>query len=251
MTAIHLRFFDRFLRDAANGVDDEPRVRLYDPGAREWTTRPAWKAGTVQRELFLGAGGTLAGAAGADATTTYRYDPLEPPGVRFDVRDTPWEPPLDLGEMESQPGVVTWTGEPLAAAVTAHGWGELELYAETDCDDTDWHVKIADVDPAGRALQVAWGCLRASYAADPSKPAPVTPGEVARYLVELTPSFHTFAPGHRIRVVLASADWPWFARSLNHAGSIATQADARTATNTVHHGATRPSRLRLSVEGEG
>jgi putative CocE/NonD family hydrolase len=248
MTAIHLRFFDRFLRGAANGVDDEPRVRLYDPGTREWKVRDAWKAGTRDHQLHLADGGVLAPAPGGDASTSFRYDPREPAGVRFDVRDTPWEPPLDLGELEAQDGVVTWTSEPLAEALTVHGWGELELFAATDGDDTDWHVKLADVDAGGRSLAVAWGCLRASYAADPSAPAPVQPGAVERYAIELTPTFHTFAAGHRLRVVLASSDWPWFARSLNRAGSIAGQADARTATNTVHHGAARPSRLRLPVE---
>jgi putative CocE/NonD family hydrolase len=248
MTAIHVRFFDRFLRGERNGVDDEPRVRMYDPGARGWRVRDAWQAGTRDVELFLGADGTLASEPGADASTIYRYDPDAPTGVRFDVRDTPWEPPLDLGALESQDGVVCWTSEPLAQPLTVHGWGRLEVFAQTDGEDTDWHVKLADVNPDGRSSQVGWGCLRASYAADPQAPAPVAPGAVLPYSIELTPAFHTFAAGHRIRVVLASADWPWFARSLNRPGPIASQADPRVATNVVHHGTTHPSRVRLRVE---
>jgi putative CocE/NonD family hydrolase len=248
MTAIHLRFFDRFLRGEMNGVDEEPHVRMYDPGTREWRERPAWKAGTSERQLFLASGGALADSPNSDGSVSYAYDPLQPAGVRFDVRDVPWQPPLDLGELESQDGVVTWTSAPLTEPLTLHGWGCLELFASTDGDDTDWHVKLADVGEDDRALQVAWGCLRASYAANPCGPAPVEPDAVERYCVELTPSFHTFAAGHRVRVVLASSDWPWFARSLNRSGPIAMQADARTATNTVCFGSARPSVLRLPVE---
>jgi putative CocE/NonD family hydrolase len=248
MTAIHLRFFDRFLRGEMNGVDEEPQVRMYDPGTRAWQVRPAWKAGTSERQLFLASGGALADSPGPDGSAVYAYDPLQPAGVRFDVRDVPWQPPLDLGELESQDGVVSWTSAPLAEPLTVHGWGSLEIFASTDGDDTDWHVKLADVGEDDRALQVAWGCLRASYAANPSAPAPVEPDAVERYCVELTPSFHTFAAGHRVRVVLSSSDWPWFARSLNRSGPISAQADARTATNTVCFGSARPSVLRLPVE---
>jgi predicted acyl esterase len=109
-------------------------------------------------------------------------------------------------------------------------------------------VKLADVEPDGTAICVAWGCLRASHGADPSRPAPVVPGAVTRYEVELTPAFHSFEPGRRVRLVVASADYPWFARSMNTFGPIATQAEPRVATNTIHVGGRNPSALRLRVE---
>jgi uncharacterized protein len=246
--AIQLRFFDRFLRDDDNGVDDEPRVQLYDTGARSWQVRPAWQAGTQVRLLFLGGDGSLAATAGEDGEQAYRYDPLQPNGLTYDLDVLPLEPPLDLAELESQPGVLTWTTEPLASDLTVHGWGELELWAATDGDDTDWHVKVADVDEDGRSLWVAWGCLRASHADDPGMPAPVTPGETRRYAIELTPTFHTFTAGHRLRLILAGSDFPWFARNLNAFGPIAKQAEPRVAVNTVSFGRSYPSALRLRVE---
>lgn len=248
MDAIHIRFFDRFLRGAENGVDDEPRVRLYDPGARRWKVRPEWKGGVVERDLFLAAGGALTAAPEESGESSYEYDPLHPNGVPFDIHAPIWEPPLDLNGLESQNGVITWTSEPLAGPLTVRGWGEAELYAATDGEDTEWHAKLADVDAEGRALCVAWGCLRASHADDPSSPEALTPNEVKRYAIELSPSFHTFEAGHRVRLVLASSEYPWFARNLNRFGPIAHQAEPRTAHNTVYFGAARPSRLGLTVE---
>jgi uncharacterized protein len=248
MQAIHVRFYDRFLRGADNGVEDVPRVQLYDPGDPGWKVRPAWRAGTAERRLYLAGERALEDAPGPDGEDAYVYDPLDPAGVRFDVRALPWEPPLDLRELESQAGVVTWSSAPLEHGVTVHGWGELELFASTDCEDTEWHVKLADVDPDGRSLCVAWGCLRASHAKGLEARTPVVPGEVARYAIELSPAFHTFKRGHRVRVVLASSDFPWFARNLNQPGPIARQSEPRVATNTVHRGAARPSCLRIPVE---
>lgn len=246
--AVMLRFFDHFLKGQDNGVEREPRVQLYDPGDEAWKVRERWQDGTVRREVFLAAEGRLADAPGPAGETSYRYDPLAPNGQRFDVVEMPWEPPLDLAELEAQEGVVSWTGEALDQDLTVHGWGALDLWATSDCEDTDWHVKLADVGPEGQALCVAWGCLRASHGADPSSPQPLVPGRPQRFSVELTPAFHTFKAGHRLRVVLASSEFPWFARNLNGFGPIAQQAEPKTALNTVLHGAEHPSRLRLAVE---
>ena len=248
MDALHLRFFDRFLRGADNGVDGEPRVRLFDTGAHRWTAPAAWGAGTSERRLFLSGDGALAGEPGGGGAVAMRYDPEDAPGVRFDVRATPWEPPLDMAPTEAHPDVLTWTTAPLEAAVTVHGWSELVLFAATDVDDTEWHVKLTDVEPGGRSLRVAWGCLRASYRESLSRPVPVQPGAVTAYRIELSPALHTFAAGHRIRVSLAGSDFPWFARSMNRFGAIRSQAEPRVATHAIRHGGEHASALTLRVE---
>jgi uncharacterized protein len=248
MNRLHLRFFDRFLRERRNGFETEPRVRLYDPGARGWRVHASWRREARVRRLHLAAGRRLTAAPEAPAADAYRYDPAAAPGLRFDVLSRPWEPSIDLSELEAQQGVLAWSGEPLEKAFTLHGWSRLDLYASTDGTDTDWHVKLADVDEDGVPRCVAWGCLRASHAHDLSAPRPVARGAVERYEVELSPAFHTFAAGHRVRVLLASADFPWFARSMNCFGSLADQERAHVARNVVHHGTAHPSALCLPVE---
>lgn len=44
----------------------------------------------------------------AHGSDSYRYDPN---GLTYDLDVLPLEPPLDLRELEGQPGVLTWTGE--------------------------------------------------------------------------------------------------------------------------------------------
>ncbi|HEU4598994.1 MAG TPA: CocE/NonD family hydrolase, partial [Solirubrobacterales bacterium] len=217
MTSIHIRFFDRFLKGIDNGADEEPRVRLYDPGSKRWEVRESWRGGTETHDLFLAPGGDLELAAGEAASASYRYDPMNAPGLRFELGGA-WEPGIDLTEMSRQDGLLVFTSAELEEDLTMRGWGEFELFAATDGEDTDWHVKVGDLGPDERLLQVSWGCLRASYGDDAKNPRPVTPNETRRYSIELVPAFHTFKAGHRIRVLLSSADFPFFARSMNRFG---------------------------------
>jgi putative CocE/NonD family hydrolase len=245
MTAIHVRYFDCFLKGEKNGVDAEPRIHLYDPGAAEWKVRERWQGDTVERRIYLGGHGGMGEIPGDDGTDSYVYDPLRPNGIDFDVDALPWEPPLNLAPLEAQDGVLIWTSDPLPADLTVRGWGEVEIHAASDREDTEWHVKLAD----GASLFVAWGCLRASHGEDPESPAAIVPGVVNRYSIELTPAFHTFKAGHRIRLLLASSEYPWFARNLNRFEPIAVQSEPLRATNMIYHGATCPSCLKLAVEG--
>jgi hypothetical protein len=240
MHRVHLRFFDRFLRGEDNGVDAEPRVRLFDTGADRWETPAGWATGTTERALYPGAGGELLTSAPAEGAREYRYDPEDPPTYDFDV-DVIWEPPLDLEQLVSRDDVLSFTTAPLEQPMTVYGWTFLDLLATTDGDDTDWFANLADVLPDGRTVRVAGGCLRASYRNSLSSPEPVPAGEPVRYRVELTPALHTFRPGHRLRLTVTSAEFPWFARSMNRFGPIRDQADPRVARNVVHvgEGATR------------
>jgi hypothetical protein len=232
MHAVHLRFFDRFLRGAENGVDRESRVRLFDTGADRWVARDSWAETTTEHALHADADGGLAVAPPAGGARTYRYDPEDPPSYTFNA-EVIWEPPLDLSELVARDDVLTFTTAQLDAPLTVDGWSALELLAVTDGDDTDWFLNLADVFPDGRTIRVAGGCLRASYRESLERPSPVPADVPVRYGIEITPVLHTFAAGHRIGLTLTSAEFPWFARSMNRFGPIRDQAEPRVAYNTV------------------
>ncbi len=254
MDEIHLRWFDHWLKGMPNGVMDEAAVRLFETGTNVWREGENWPRGTRERELFLhfdGERGTLSAeaAAAAEPPRSYRYDPADPAPTQMDVRRYPIEDvPLDQGPVEARPDVITYTSEPLTEELVVSGWPHLDLFAASDGDDTEWHVKLTDVGPDGRSIKVCQGCRRASYRDSLAEPAPLTPGEVTRFDVELWPVHHAFLPGHRVRVTITSSDFPWFARSLNRFGSLKDQAEPRVATNTVSHGGAYRSRIVLPVE---
>jgi len=252
MDAEHLRWFDHWLKGTGPGLAGVDPVRIFEPGRNAWRGAPRWPLSDAEAEYFLAGGSLTASPPAAEAACSYRYDPADPMPTGLDVRRYPFEDvPLDQSQNEARPDILCYTSEPVTAPVTVSGWPRLEMFAASDGDDTDWHVKLTDVTPDGRSLRVTQGCLRAACRDSLARPRPLVPDEVTRFSVELWPTHHVFLPGHRIRVTVTSSDFPWFARSLNRFGPVRSQAEPRVARNTVWHGGRYPSRLVLPVEAGG
>ena len=252
MDAEHLRWFDYWLKGIDTGIATLDRVRLFEPGTNRWVSASAWPLSDSELELHLSSGLLVADEPAEASVTSYRYDPDDPVLTRLDVRKYPLE---DIGmeqtETERRPDVVTYTTEPLNEAICVSGWAELELFAASDGDDTDFHVKLCDVGEDGRSFRVTQGCLRAACRDSLEKPEPLVPGETTRFCVELWPTHHVFRPGHRIRLSVTSSDYPWFARSMNRFGRPREMGEPRVAENTILHGGATASRLRLPVVRRG
>ena len=130
-------------------------MRLFETGTNAGASGPTGRSLRVRIAVpaFDGEHGTLRREpAPRTRRRTYRYDPLDPAPTQIDVRKYPIEDvPLDQTEVEARPDVITYTSEPLTEELVISGWPHLELYAASDWDDTDWHVKLTDV-PARRPL---------------------------------------------------------------------------------------------------
>jgi putative CocE/NonD family hydrolase len=155
--------------------------------------------------------------------------------------------PISQEYLDGRSDVLRYTSAPLSGKVALSGWGSLEFYASSDCDDTEWHARVVDVHPDGRAVEVAAACLRASYRASLSSPTPLQPGATYRFQLELSPLTHAFLPGHRVRLTVTSSHFPVYARGLNRFGPYADMAEPRVAVNAIHHGGLTPSRVALPV----
>jgi len=250
MDAEHVRFFDYWLKGKDTGVAELDRVRVFEPGRNVWRGAPSWPLSDTDRCFYLVPGGLAEDPPPEATTAAYRYDPDDPAVMQIDIRRYPVfeDVTMEQTTTEQRDDVVCYTTPPLAEPLTVSGWPSLELFASSDGEDTDWHVKLTDVWPDGRSFRVTQGCLRAACRDSLETPTPLVPGEVYRFDVELWPTHHVFLPGHRVRVTVTSSDFPWFARSMNRFGHIAELAEPRVAVNTVHHGGAHASRVRLPVE---
>ena len=249
MNAEHLRWFDHWLKGQDTGLAGVDRVRIFEPGRNAWRGASHWPLSDSAMALYLAPGRLSEQPAEAESASQFRYDPEDPVLTGLDVRRYPFEDvPLDQTASEARDDVLCYTSEPVTEAVTVSGWPAVELYAASDGDDTDWHVKLTDVTPDGRSLRVTQGCLRAACRDSLEEPAPLVPGQTYRFNVELWPTHHVYLPGHRIRLTVTSSDFPWFARSMNRFGPARAQAQPRVAVNTVRHGGGNASRLVLPVE---
>jgi len=126
------------------------------------------------------------------------------------------------------PAALTYTTAPMSSARTIAGPIDVTLYASANTRETQWVVNVEDIAPSGISTPLTEGALLGSARAlDASRSwsvdgkmimpyhpytkaasAPVVPGKVTRYDVEVFPTFATIAPGHRIRVTVSTADFP-------------------------------------------
>ena len=123
----------------------------------------------------------------------------------------------------------------------------LKLWAASDAPDTDFSVKLIDTHPDGLAVNLCYGILRASYRDGYDSPSLIEPGTPYEYTIRLNPTGVLFRRGHRIRLDVASSDFPNFDRNHNTGADFWSDAELRVAHQTVFHDSERPSRLILPV----
>jgi uncharacterized protein len=256
--ALHLDWFDRWLKDEEASSGGAPRAHYFLTGINEWREGAAWPP-EPSEELLLylasqGSANTLDGDGVLDvrpsatsARDELRYDPRDPITTTedFDYYAESAEPPLDVRRVGGRDDVLVYTGTPVATALTATGRPWLHLFGSSDCPDTDWVVSLEDVHPDGTSLQLAKGRIRARFRESLDEERLLVPGEVYEFRIELSSVGHVFLPGHRIRVTITHSDFPTYDRNPNTGHPIGEDAELRVALNSVHHGEATPSRLVL------
>jgi len=143
--------------------------------------------------------------------------------------------------------VLVYTSEPLEADLEATGPVSARLWASTSAVDTDFTVKLVDVNPDGSAFNICDGVTRLRFR--PEAPGLVTAGIVQEVDVRLTPTSYVFKAGHRLRVQVSSSNFPLFDPNPNTGKSLLTDTSNEmvVATQTVFEGGATPSHILLPV----
>ncbi len=261
-------FLRRFVAagsDDSDGAGPGPRVRLFVMGDNVWRDEDDWPlARTEWTKWYLHSGGLLSPAvprAGAPASR-YRCDPADPVPTAGGPVLIPASPdgtvrwmagPRDQRAVEARPDVLSFTSAALAEDLEVTGPLTVTLHAATSAADTDFTAKLVDVWPDGRAMGVADGIVRARYRDGTGQPAPITPGQVYSYAIDLIATSQVFKAGHRVRVDVASSNFPCFDRNPGNGApaATATESDFVVAEQTICHGAGQPSYITLPVIPRG
>jgi putative CocE/NonD family hydrolase len=266
LKAESLRWFDRYLKEMPDEGPGVPRVRVFDLGAREWRSFDDWPVpGAVEMRWYLGGPGAEKGgtggridsiAPGTEPPDRYRYDPADPtpssggatccviPGLYPEIMQ--WGP-QDQREVERRSDVLVYSTAPLGRDLTVVGPVKVRLHASSSARDTDFTAKLVDVAPDGTAINLADGIVRARYRESSTRPTLLEPGRVYGFDIDLGSTANTFVRGHRIRVEIASANFPWYDRNLNTGGDLARETKMQVAEQAIYHDSSRASYLSVSV----
>ena len=207
------RWFDRWLRGTANGIDDEPSIAVFmrrpTPPAfdlplhrGEWQAERGWPVERL-REHALPLDGASASPEG-DALV-----------VRPDVGSTawiscagglPWGQPIDQRPDDADSLVHDFPTPEADLAVLGHPRARLRITSSAPVASIS--VRLCDVHPDGTSQLVTRGLLNLTHRASRERPRPMPVGEPQDVEVELEVTSWIFEPGHRIRVAVAGTDWP-------------------------------------------
>jgi len=258
----YLRFFSRHLR--GEDLPELPNVRYFLMGSNVWKEAEDWPIpGTEVRPLYLQSRGR-ANTAGGDGTLSwklatsgekpdrYSYDPTAPvPSWGFRMyysQGTTVSGPQEQTRVERRRDVLVYTSDPMRNVLEVVGDVELSLFISSSAVDTDFIVKLCDVDPDGISLNLADGFMRARFRNSWAKPELLKPGEIYELRIDLGPSAHAFLPGHRIRLQVTSSAFPYWDRNMNTGHPAGEDATGLVANQIIYHSTEHASRLLLPVQ---
>ena len=267
LSRVMLRWFDHWIKEMENGVKEEPPVKIFVMGENYWRYEQEWPlARTRYTKYYLRSGGQANSLRGdgrlsrevpeeGESADRYTYDPSDPVptagGSNCCWSDVVVMGPTDQRPVEWRQDVLVYTSEELSEPLEVTGPITVKLFASTSGKDTDWTAKLVDVHPSGLALNLQDGIVRARYRESDRQARLIEPGRVYEYTIDLWATSNTFLPGHRIRIEIASSNFPRFDRNLNTGEDTGTGTAMLEAKQSVYHNARYPSHIVLPVIPRG
>lgn len=240
MTDAPLDWFDTYLRGTPGLLSDRP-VALHVQGDGGWREFDDWPPPATPTPWYLHPNGQLRAevSAATAAPSRYRYDPADPtPSIGGIGMLTGGA--LENRGLEARDDVLVFTSDVLVDALELVGPVSATIHLESELDHVDVFARVCDVHADGASYNVCDALQR------------YTPETIVRdaegvfiATFDLWPIGHRFAPGHRLRVQVASGSHPVYARNLGTGEPAATAVDMVTNAVAVHHTAARPSHVVL------
>src|SRR5579872_3602581 len=250
--AIELPFFRHYLKDSA--ALDLPKASMFETGTNRWRKHEEWPpADTVARRLFLNDGGRLLDSAPIEsgAFDEFISDPDKP--VPYTAVSSPSVSREYMCEDQrfaaSRPDVLVYQTEALEMDQTVAGQINVMLHVASSVTDSDWIVKLIDVDPSGYQQLIRGAPLRGKFRSSLEQPQPVEAGSITPLQWQLLDIYHTFQSGHSVMVHIQCTWFPLIDRNPHKFCDIyaATETDFGTATQRVYRSPASPSYLDLPI----
>jgi putative CocE/NonD family hydrolase len=240
-----VRWYDRWLKDDRSSPE-LPAVQYYVLNSSQWRTADAWPpAGGHPMRLFLSSGGHANGLSG-DGRLLEKQPPAG--GAADEFVDDPMHPVPSLGGsccsdqvareqsgIEARQDVLVYSSEPFARTTRIVGDVTVHLFVSSSAPDTDFMVKLVDVDAAGNAYNLTDTAIRMRYRNGYEMPALMQPGRTYPVTLSGMVTATDLLPGHRLRIEVASSNFPNYERNLNTGGTNFEETVARVAKNRVLH----------------
>ncbi len=244
-----------FLETALNHPDklaSVPAVTYYTMGPDErgapgnaWHTADEWPPrDSFDTPYYLHNTGALNRTRpGVEPSLAYVFDPHNPAPTVGGANLMLPSGPMDQRKLEARQDVLKFTSDPLSEMLEVTGRVSALLWISSDAPDTDIFVKLCDVYPDGRSINICEGQLRTKFRYGFLSEEMMAQGQVYPISVDLWSTSMVFNKGHRLRVLITSSNSPAFDINTNSGGP-----EIRSARNTLHFNPDHPSQIVLPVK---
>lgn len=241
---VALDWFDQVLKNDPLEVITADRVRYFRMGGGDgslgaggkrnhggqWMAAPSWPppASTVST-YFLQSPQSLSMARPNAATSlSWDHDPADPVpsiGGRYTMVPTIPQCAQDQSPLKNRKDILRFDTGPLVAPLDVTGKVAVKLWVSSEAASADFTVKLTDVSPDGFELILGDALMRVANAAGKPREVRIETGSVS----------NLFGTGHRIRLEVASSNFP------------RAEPNPLKARNTIHLGGVQASLLELPV----
>lgn len=222
-------------------------VHIFVTGANEWRDFADWPpAGTRYQRFYLQpAGGLSKDIPPISKPDHYRYDPSNPtPSVAGPLL-VGKTLPTDNSKLEARSDVLTYTTNILEKGQEVIGPVQVELFAHSSLEHTDFFARLCDVNAKGVSFNVCDALVRVEPGSQP-----VTSDGCLHVTIDLWPTAHRFRHGHSIRLQVSSGAHPRYARNTGSGEPLATATKLLIANQSIYHDPDHLSSIMLSFYRE-
>ncbi len=223
--------------------DERAPVRVYVQHADRWTDLPCWPPPEARpTEWYLDADGGLGAdrPAGTPPPSRFVYDPADPTPTVGGPMLQPPSKQLDNRAVEARDDVCVWTGPPLESDLDLLGPVSAVVYVRTGTGVGDVFVRLCDVGPDGISMNIT----DAMHRLVPDREATAPDGTTVVRMT-LSPTGYRVRAGHRLRVQVAGAAFPRFARNPGTGERTATAVGGERISYEILHDSEHPSHVVL------
>lgn len=249
---VYQKWFDKWLYDFDNRIDSTPKVEYYTLVENRWNFADSWPPKEVQMTpLYLDGeeANSVYGKGklvfeqkkGLDRYDTYKADPLDPVPHLIDLTENELNVPENYKEVEKRKDILIYTSDILSEDIHIAGEIYAQLYASSSALDTDWVVRITDVDNDGNSYRVSDGIIRSRYRNSYEEHELLTPGKIEKYHIPMSKTAYKFKKGHQIRVQVTSSAYNLSFPNHNTGNKASTDTEFVIAEQKIYHSKNFPT----------
>lgn len=211
-------WFERKLKNTENSkkyIEEMPNVQYYLVGKNEWKTSEKWYPEYSKPVKYyisseksavssFGDGLLSLDIPSKETSDSYIFNPNDLPEHLIDISENEICVPANYAEVEKRKDVLIYTTKPFEKETSIVGSATVVFYAKSSAKDTDFVVRLTEVNSLGKSMRLCDGLLRAKFREGFDKINLLEPDKIYRYEIKTTKIANTFMKGTRLRLQITS-----------------------------------------------